>query len=88
MQEQSTVPKKKEPHHHSVAACESLKGNYSGKELFRAVYGREGTASEVQTLVNRLNPNRSNPGADIIGELTEKLPHLKSMTLSEFFKIK
>lgn len=88
MEQHKTVPKKKEQSRYSEAACHSIKGNMRGKELFEAVYGREGTASEVQTLLNRLNSKRSNPGADIIGELTEKLPHLQKMTLAEFFKIK
>jgi len=87
MQQVTNVPKKKELHHHSVAACNSIKGGMKGKELFKAVYGREGTDREVQTLVNRLNPKRSNPGADIIGEFVEKLPYLQSMTLAEFFKL-
>ena len=31
MEQQKNVPKKKEPHHHSVAACDSIKGGMKGK---------------------------------------------------------
>ncbi|OUL59278.1 hypothetical protein [Pseudoalteromonas ulvae] len=85
MIEQSSVPVKKEPNRYSAIVCQQLKGKIKGKDLFAKVYGREGTPSEVQTFVNRLNPNRSNPGADIIGELVERLPHLHDVTLAEFF---
>jgi hypothetical protein len=88
MEQKLNVPKKKEQSHYSAAARDSIKGSMKGKELYKAFYGRDGTDSEVQTLINRLNAKRSNPGADIIGDFVERLPHLKDMTLGEFFKIK
>jgi len=88
MEPQINVPKKKEQSHYSAAACDSIKGKLKGKELYKAFYGRDGSPGEVQTLINRLNSTRSNPGADIVGEFVERLPHLKDMTLGEFFKIK
>lgn len=88
MNKQITVPKKKEQSKYAAIACEALKGSLKGKELFKIVHGREGSASEVQTFINRLNANRSNPGADIIGQMVEKIPSLQGLTMAEFFKIK
>ncbi|MBO9492191.1 hypothetical protein J7384_17655 [Endozoicomonas sp. G2_1] len=87
MKPDTQVPKKKEANHHSKAACKSIKGQLKGKELFRLVYGREGSDDEVQGLLNRLNHKRANPGVDFVGELVVKLPHLHDMTLAEFFGI-
>lgn len=88
MDKQIAVPKKKEQSKYAEIACETLKGNLKGKELYKIVHDREGTPSEVQTFMNRLNANRSNPGADIIGQMVERLPHLQNMSLAEFFNIK
>lgn len=88
MDKQKPVPKKKEQSKYSVIVCETLKGDFKGKELYKLVHGKEGTPSEVQTFINRLNPKRANPGADIIGEIVAHMPNLQEMTLGEFFQIK
>jgi hypothetical protein len=56
--------------------------------LFAKVYGRDGSKQEVQAFINRLNPNRANPGQDIAGKIVEVRPELHDMTLAEFFDIK
>lgn len=88
MSETKQMPKKSEHKHYSIIACQKVKGDRSGKELFKQLYGREGEAKEVQALVNRINENRGNPGADFIGFCVEKMPELHNVTLAEFFNIK
>lgn len=88
MTKKKTVPKKLEEHHHAVQGLKSIKGGFKGAQLFKYLYGREGNKKEVQTLLNRLNSKRANPGLDILGEFVEKLPHLHDMTLGDFFNLK
>lgn len=57
------------------------------RELFIKIYKKEPTRDELQKFRNRLNPTRSNPGADMLGLCIENLPQLHHMTLKEFFKI-
>lgn len=87
MSEANHMPKKTEHKHYSIAACQNIKGESTGKELFKILHGREGEAKEVQALVNRINENRGNPGADFIGFCVEKMPELHDITLAEFFNI-
>ncbi|MCG7551587.1 hypothetical protein [Pseudoalteromonas sp. Of7M-16] len=84
-----TMPRKKENFgkHFIEHACKQIKDIGKAKELYRKVYGVEGTENEVQTFINRLNANRANPGLDFIGWLVERLPELQEMTLGEFFGI-
>lgn len=79
--------KKKEPNTFSVRACETLKSGITGAELYRRIYGKDGTKKDIQVLINRLNPNRSNPGQDITGRIIEVRPELHDMTLADFFGI-
>lgn len=88
MSEQNQMPKKLEQKDYSIVTCQKLKGNRSGKELFKQLYSREGNKKEVQALVNRINENRGNPGADFIGFCVEKMPELHNVTLADFFNIK
>ena len=81
------VPKKTEPKKYASHACMMIKRDRKGKALFRLIYGREGTTVEVNTLMNRINEKRSNPGADFIGLCVESLPELQNMTMAEFFGI-
>ncbi|MBH9739983.1 hypothetical protein CJ419_09595 [Vibrio navarrensis] len=69
------------------AATDNIKSQGTVKELYKAIHGREGDKYEIQILTNRLNANRSNPGADILGLCVENLPELHDMKLSEFFGI-
>lgn len=87
MPETTAVPKKTEPKKYASKACMMIKRDRKGKALFRLIYGREGTTVEVNTLMNRINEKRSNPGADFIGLCVENLPELQNMTLAEFFGI-
>lgn len=82
------VPKKTEPKKYAAKACKMIKRDRKGAALFRRIYKREGSQKEVQTLMNRINENRGNPGADFIGLCVEALPELQDMTLAEFFGIK
>ncbi|WP_063382189.1 hypothetical protein [Pseudoalteromonas luteoviolacea] len=84
------MPRKKEDlgKHFIEHACHKIKDIAKAKELYKKVYGVEGSESEVQTFINRLNANRSNPGLDYIGWLVERLPELQEQTLGEFFGIK
>ncbi|MDI4653149.1 MAG: hypothetical protein ACPGTQ_11185 [Colwellia sp.] len=84
-----TMPRKKEDFgkHFIERACQQIKEIGKAKELYRKVYGMDGTDSEVQAFINRLNANRANPGLDYIGWLVERLPELQEKTLGEFFGI-
>ena len=55
------------------------------RDLYKSVHGKEPTRIEFQRFFNRLNPSRSNPGADLLGLCVQNLPELHSMTLSVFF---
>lgn len=87
MTKTNTVPKKTEQKKYASHACKMIKRDRKGSALYRMVYGREGTKSEVNALMNRLNEKRANPGADFMGLCVEALPELRKMTLEEFYGI-
>ncbi|WP_459782162.1 hypothetical protein [Photobacterium sp. R1] len=68
-----------------VSATNAIKAQGPIKELYRAIYKVEGSKTEVQRLTNRLNPERSNPGADFLGLVIAHLPELHEMSVAEFF---
>lgn len=53
--------------------------------LYRQLYGKAGSANEIQALRNRLNPNRSNPSLSFIGRLVNQVPALRDLTLEDLF---
>jgi len=69
------------------AALGAIRDAISPRELYVALYGAEPSRQELQAFRNRLNPARSNPGADFLGRCVESVPELRSMTLSEFFAL-
>lgn len=83
------VPKKQAEYgkHYIEHACQQVKDIAKAKELYLKVYGVEGSPSEVQGFINRLNANRANPGLDFVGWLVERLPELQDKTLAEFFGV-
>lgn len=72
---------------HTHAALNTIKSVVTAKELFVRLHGREPDRIELQQLINRLNPARSNPGAEVLGEWLAVLPELHSTSLAEFFKL-
>lgn len=82
------MPKKTEAGEQYIrAATDSIKGAGSLRELYQAIHGMEPTRQELQRFANRLNPARSNPGADMLGVCIQHLPSLHEKTLKEFFGI-
>ncbi len=56
-------------------------------QIYQQLYGDlSPTRNDVQTLRNRLNPNRSNPNLLFLGNLVQQFPGLKDLTLGELFK--
>lgn len=70
------------------AATDAIKSAGPLRQLYVALHGCEPTRQELQRFINRLNPARANPGADVLGLCVEHLPALHTMTLAEFFGIK
>lgn len=82
------MPKKIEEAHHFIEAVTlNIKSTIEFKDLYFKMHGVKGSKAEVQQLANRLNANRSNPGADFIGLCVEQIPELHNMTIAEFFGI-
>ena len=69
------------------AALAAIRKVVSPRDLYVALYGVEPGRQELQAFRNRLNPARSNPGADFLGRCVDSVPALRSMTLSEFFGV-
>jgi hypothetical protein len=69
------------------AALNAIKSVVTAKELFIRLHGREPDRIELQQLINRLNPARSNPGAEVLGEWLAVLPELSDTSLADFFKL-
>lgn len=72
---------------YAEAALASLRKAIGTRELYLALHGTEPGRQDLQALRNRLNPARSNPGADFLGLCAERVPGLGDMTLAEFFGI-
>lgn len=70
-----------------AAAVRAIRGERTWPELYQVLHGTEPEGLQAQQLNNRLNPTRSNPGADMLGFCVERLPELHDMTLREFFGI-
>lgn len=70
------------------ASVAAIKAAASLRDLYMAIYGHDPSRLELQQFRNRLNPTRSNPGADLLGLCIEHLPELHEMTLREFFRIR
>lgn len=82
------MPKKTEAGEQYIkAATDSIKGAGPLRELYQSIHGVEPTRQELQRFANRLNPTRSNPGADMLGVCIQNLPSLHGKTLKEFFGI-
>lgn len=82
------MPKKTETGHHYIkAVTDAIKNAGSTRELYLAIHGVEPSRQELQRFINRLNPSRCNPGADMLGLCVEHLPSLHNMTLKTFFAI-
>lgn len=69
------------------AALDAIKGATSLRDLYVAIHGVDPSRQEFQRFSNRLNPARSNPGADMLGLCIEHLPQLHNMSVGEFFGI-
>lgn len=69
------------------AATDAIKSAIPMRELFAAIHGEEPSRQDLQRFANRLNPARSNPGADMLGLCVLHAPALHDMTLKEFFGI-
>lgn len=72
---------------YAAAVLSMIKSTVTARELYVRLHQRDPTREELQTLVNRLNPARSNPGAETLGEWLAVIPELHGTVLSEFFKI-
>ncbi|MEN3158311.1 hypothetical protein ABC502_08000 [Alkalimonas sp. NCh-2] len=70
------------------AVTASIKSAVSVRDLYVRLHGKEPTRTELQQLVNRLNPARSNPSAEALGEWLAVMPELHNTTLAEFFKLR
>lgn len=70
-----------------AAAARAIRGGRSWAELYQELHGVPPEGLQAQQLNNRLNPSRSNPGADMLGFCVERLPELHNMTLGDFFGI-
>jgi len=82
------MPKKNESGGgYTKAATDAIKASCPLRELYMAIHGVSPDRQELQRFTNRLNPARSNPGADMLGLCIEHLPSLHKMTLKEFFGI-
>ncbi|MBF6649154.1 hypothetical protein [Methylobacter sp. BlB1] len=83
------MPKKTETGDQYIkAATDVIKGAGSLRDLYIAIHGNEPSRQELQRFSNRLNPARSNPGADMLGLCVKHLPCLHDMTLRDFFGIR
>lgn len=69
------------------AATDSIKSAVPLRQLYVAIHGIEPSRLDLQRFSNRLNPSRSNPGADMLGLCVQHVPALHQMTLQEFFGI-
>lgn len=69
------------------AVLDAIKSTVTARELYVRLHGCEPTRQELQQLVNRLNPARSNPSAEALGEWLSVIPELHSVTLGDFFKM-
>lgn len=82
------MPKKTEAGDDYIrAATAAIKAAGPLRQLYRSIHGRDPTRLEMQRFANRLNPVRSNPGADLLGLCVAHLPALHDVTLAEFFSI-
>lgn len=82
------MPKKTEVGQQYIkAATDSIKSAGSLRALYTAIHGKDPTKQELKRFSNRLNPERSNPGTDMLGVCVEHLPSLHEKTLKEFFGI-
>lgn len=82
------MPKKTEVGEQYIkAATDSIKSAGSLRALYTAIHGADPTKQELKRFSNRLNAERSNPGADMLGVCIEHLPSLHEKTLKEFFGI-
>ncbi|WP_286241191.1 hypothetical protein [Neptuniibacter halophilus] len=80
------MPKKtEEGDQYKKAATEAIKNAIPLRQLYIAIHGQEPTRQDLQRFSNRLNPARSNPGADMLGLCVEHIPELHQLTLKEFF---
>ena len=78
---------KDESNRYVVAATEAIKSAGALRALYTAIHGTEPSRTEYQRFLNRLNPVRSKPSADMLGLCVEHSPSLHNMTLAEFFGI-
>ncbi|WP_423186765.1 hypothetical protein ACO1PK_00690 [Alishewanella sp. d11] len=69
------------------AVLNAIKQTVTARELYVRLHGCEPSRQELQQLVNRLNPARSNPSAEALGEWLAVLPELHGTTLAQFFKL-
>jgi hypothetical protein len=82
------MPKKTETGDQYIkAATDSIKTATNLRHLYVAIHGTEPNRQDLQRFSNRLNPARSNPGADMLGLCVLHIPALHGMTLKEFFGI-
>jgi len=82
------MPKQNEDgQQYKLAALENIKKTIEPRRLYQDIHGEDPERKELQRFLNRLNPNRSNPGADILGLCVEHTKKLHTMTLAEFFGI-
>lgn len=71
--------------HYIEAATTAIKDATPLRELYIALYDTEPDRQALQQFRNRLNANRSNPGAGMLGRCLAQLPQLHDMTVKEFF---
>lgn len=82
------MPKKTEAGDQYIkAATDSIKNAIPLRQLYVAIHGNEPSRQDLQRFSNRLNPARSNPGADMLGLCVLHIPALHEVTLKEFFGI-
>lgn len=67
------------------AATTAIKTAIPLRQLYIAIHGINPSRQDLQQFANRLNPSRSNPGADMLGICVAHTPALHDMTLAEFF---
>lgn len=67
------------------AATTAIKTEIPLRQLYIAIHETNPSRQDLQQFANRLNPSRSNPGADMLGLCVAHIPAMHDMTLAEFF---
>lgn len=78
----------KDKRFYTKAAISKLREVVTFRELYVLLYGESSpTKEELQTLRNRLNPNRSSLSLEFLGQCVQVSPDLHTMTLKEFLDL-